>query len=146
MKYINKGPLVSIIITNYNKSNYILESVKSCLLQNYKNKEIIFFDDKSTDNSLAKIKSFKKKNKYDFRIISNFNKKKDFATFNHILAVKKSLKKTKGRYVFLLDSDDYFHKDKIKEIVKSFEKNKTHKFILDQPILKFKKKIIKKKI
>ena len=61
MKNINNGPLATIIITNYNKTNFILESVKSCLKQNYKNKEIIFFDDKSSDNSLNKIKDFKKK-------------------------------------------------------------------------------------
>ena len=51
MKNIDNGPLASIIITNYNKSNFVIKSVKSCLTQNYKNKEIIFFDDKSTDNS-----------------------------------------------------------------------------------------------
>ena len=52
---MNKDPLVSVIITNFNKSKYILKSVKSCLRQSYKKKEIIFFDDKSTDNSLKKI-------------------------------------------------------------------------------------------
>ncbi len=76
MKNTKTGSLASIIITNYNKSNFILESVRSCLKQTYKNKEIIFFDDKSTDNSLKIIKNFKKKNKYNFRIISNLNKKK----------------------------------------------------------------------
>ncbi len=145
MKNIHNGPLATIIITNYNKSNFILESVKSCLKQDYKNKEIIFFDDKSNDNSLNKIKNFKIKNKYNFRIISNSNKKKDFATFNHITAVKKSLTKAQGKYIFLLDSDDYFHQNKIRKIIKTFEKNKTYKYILDQPILKFKKKLIKKK-
>jgi len=144
MKNTKTGSLASIIITNYNKSNFILESVRSCLKQTYKNKEIIFFDDKSTDNSLKIIKNFKKKNKYNFRIISNLNKKKNFATFNHIFAVKKGLSKAKGKYIFLLDSDDFFHQDKLKEIIKTFEQNKTHKFILDQPMLKFKKKIIKK--
>ena len=116
MKNINNKPLVSIIITNFNKSNFLLEAVKSCLKQNYKKKEIIFFDDNSTDNSLEKIKNFKKKNKYKFKIISNSKKKKIFATFNHIAAVKKGLTKAKGKYIFLLDSDDYFHQNKLKEI------------------------------
>ncbi len=145
MTNTNNGPLASIIITNYNKSNYLIKSVKSCLIQNYQNKEIIFFDDKSNDDSLEKIKSFKKKNKYNFKIISNFNKKKDFATFNHISAIKKCLNIAKGKYIFLLDSDDYFYKTKIREIIKIFEKNKSQKYILDQPILKFRKKLIKKK-
>ena len=42
MKNYNKGPLVSIIITNYNKSNYLLDSIKSCLKQNYKKKKLFF--------------------------------------------------------------------------------------------------------
>ena len=145
MKNIDNGPLASIIITNYNKSNFVIKSVKSCLTQNYKNKEIIFFDDKSTDNSLRKIKNFKKKYKYNFKIILNPKKKKDFATFNHISAIKKSLIKAKGKFIFLLDSDDYFHQNKISEIINTFKKNENFKFILDQPILKFKKKLIKKK-
>ena len=55
---MKKDPLVSVIITNFNKSKYIMESVKSCLRQSYKEKEIIFFDDKSTDGSLKKNKRF----------------------------------------------------------------------------------------
>ena len=78
MKNTNDGPLVSIIITNYNKSNFLLESVRSCLKQTYKNKEIIFFDDKSNDGSLEKIRKFKKKNEHNFKIITNFKKKNYF--------------------------------------------------------------------
>ena len=89
MRNSNNGPLVSIIITNYNKSNFLLESVKSCLKQSYKKNEIIFFDDKSSDNSLEKIKNFKIKNKYNFRIISNSKKKKRFCNFQSYICDKK---------------------------------------------------------
>jgi glycosyltransferase involved in cell wall biosynthesis len=141
---MNKDPLVSVIITNFNKSKYILESVKSCLRQTYKKKEIIFFDDKSTDTSLKKIKDFKIKNKLKFKIISNLNKKENTAPINQIIAVKKSLNFTKGKYVFLLDSDDFFHKNKIFEITDIFKKDKRKKMILDLPIYKYKKKEVKK--
>ena len=141
---MNKDPLVSVIITNFNKSKYILETVKSCLRQTYKKKEIIFFDDKSTDTSLKKIKDFKIKNKLKFKIISNLNKKDYTAPINQIIAVKKSLNFTKGKYVFLLDSDDFFHKNKIFEITDIFKKDKRKKMILDLPIYKYKKKEVKK--
>jgi len=141
---MNKDPLVSVIITNFNKSKYILESVKSCLRQTYKKKEIIFFDDKSTDSSLKKIKDFKIKNKLKFKIISNLNKKENTAPINQMIAVKKSLNFTKGKYVFLLDSDDFFHKNKIFEITDIFKKDKRKKMILDLPIYKYKKKEVKK--
>ncbi len=145
MKKTLSGPLASIIIINFNKSDFLLDSIKSSVKQTYKKKEIIFFDDKSTDDSLKKIKNFKVKNDYDFKIISNLKKRKSFATINHIAALKKSLSKASGKYIFLMDSDDYFHHNKLNEIIKLFEKNKSYKFILDQPIVKYKHKKIKKK-
>jgi glycosyltransferase involved in cell wall biosynthesis len=141
---MKKDPLVSVIITNFNKSKYLMESVKSCLRQSYKEKEIIFFDDKSTDGSLKKIKDFKIKNKLKIKIISNLNKKENTAPINQMIAVKKSLNYTKGKYVFLLDSDDFFHKNKILEIIDIFKKDKSKKMILDLPIYKYKKKEVKK--
>ena len=141
---MKKDPLVSVIITNFNKSKYILESVKSCLRQSYKKKEIIFFDDKSTDSSLKKIKDFKIKHKLKFKIISNLNKKENTAPINQMIAVKKSLNFTKGKYIFLLDSDDFFHKNKMFEIIGIFKKDKSKKMILDLPIYKYKKKEVKK--
>ena len=145
MKNSKNGPLASVIITNYNKSNFLIHAVKSCIEQNYKKKEIIFFDDKSTDNSLIKIRELNKVTKQKIKIITNPNKKKNFPTLNHIEAIKKGLKKTKGKYVFLLDSDDYFHKNKIREIIEIFNNNEKIQFVLNNPILKYKKREIKKK-
>ena len=72
---MKNNPLISIIITNYNKSKFIIKAVKSCLNQKYKEIEIIFFDDNSSDDSLKKIKDFKEKNEINLKIISNKKKK-----------------------------------------------------------------------
>ena len=40
---MKSSPLVSVIITNFNKSKFIIKGVKSCLDQKYKRIEIIFF-------------------------------------------------------------------------------------------------------
>ena len=140
----SRKPLVTIIITNFNKSIFILKALNSCLKQKYEKIEIIFFDDKSSDNSLKKVIDFKKKNNLKFKIISNLNKKNFSAPINQFLAVKKSLNYARGKFVSLLDADDYFHKNKIFEIVKILKKNKV-KIVLDQPIYRYKKKLIKKK-
>ena len=55
-----KKQLASILITNFNKDKYLSDTIKSCLVQNYKKKEILLFDDKSTDNSLKILKKYKK--------------------------------------------------------------------------------------
>ena len=140
---LSKKNLVTIIITNFNKSAFVLKAINACLDQKYKNIEIIFFDDKSSDDSLKKIIKFKNKKNLNFKIISNYKKKFISAPTNQFLAIKKSLKFAKGKFISLLDADDYFHKDKISEVIKVFEKNNT-KIVLDQPILKFRKRIIKK--
>ena len=48
-------PLVSVLINNYNKEKYCSRAVRSIINQTYKNIEIIFFDDGSSDNSVKNI-------------------------------------------------------------------------------------------
>ena len=55
-----KKNFVSILITNYNKSRYLKKTISSCLNQNFDNKEILVFDDCSTDDSLKILNKFKK--------------------------------------------------------------------------------------
>lgn len=48
---INKQPLVSILIPNYNYAKYLQHCLDSVVNQTYKNIEIIIQDNASTDNS-----------------------------------------------------------------------------------------------
>ncbi len=141
---MKNNPLISIIITNYNKSKFIIKAVKSCLNQKYKEIEIIFFDDNSSDDSLKKIKDFKEKNEINLKIISNKKKKNNTSPINQMIAVNKSLEYVKGKFIFLLDSDDFFHKKKVFDIVRIFKKDVKKKLIIDLPIYKYKKREIKK--
>ena len=52
---------ISILITNYNKEKYVEECILSALNQDYKNLEIIVFDNNSSDNSLKIINKFSEK-------------------------------------------------------------------------------------
>ena len=54
-------PLVSIIITLYNRENYITDTIDSILNQTYENWELIIINDCSTDNSLNTVINYKKK-------------------------------------------------------------------------------------
>ena len=134
-------PLASILITNYNKEKFLKKTINSCLKQNYKNKEIIFFDDKSNDNSLKIVQKYKK-----VFLIKNKKKKYLSDPLNQINGIVETFKKSKGNYLFLLDSDDRFKTNKISNIIKIFKNNKEVKFIQDSPkmnrknIIKLKKK------
>lgn len=49
---MEKGPLVSIMIPNYNYGHYLANCFESVLNQTYRNIEVIFRDNNSTDNSM----------------------------------------------------------------------------------------------
>ena len=47
----NKEPLISIIVNCFNGERYLNECLNSILSQSYKNYEVIFWDNQSTDKS-----------------------------------------------------------------------------------------------
>ena len=56
---MKEKPYVDIIIPNYNKSDYIEETINSVINQTYKNWFLYIIDDNSSDDSLKKIKKDK---------------------------------------------------------------------------------------
>lgn len=125
-----KKIFVSILITNYNKGHYLKKTISSCLSQNFDNKEILVFDDCSTDDSLKILNKFKK-----IKVIRNKKKKFKSGPLNQIYGLNKLFKISKGNIIFLLDSDDIFKKNKLFEISKIFKKNKKINFIQDTPLI-----------
>lgn len=92
-------PKYSIIIPVYNTEKYLKKCLDSVLNQTYKDYEIIIVNDGSTDNSKDIIEEYQKK--YDFiKTINQDNQGLSMARNNGI-------KKAKGKYFLLLDSDDY---------------------------------------
>ena len=126
-------PLVSILINNYNKEKYCLRAIKSILNQNYRNIEIIFFDDFSSDNSLKNIENIYRKNPKKIKIIKNKLRSKIYS-YNQLNGIYVSLKKCKGEIICILDSDDFFKKNKVKEIVNYFKEYSEDDIVCDFPI------------
>ncbi|UTP90830.1 glycosyltransferase [Escherichia coli] len=58
-----KNLLITIIVASYNSKDYILETLESCINQQYQNIEIIIVDDCSSDNSVELIKQWCKEKK-----------------------------------------------------------------------------------
>lgn len=85
----------SIIIPNYNKGIYVEECLNSVVNQTFKNIEIIFIDDGSTDNSVEIV------NKYNNIKLLQTNRLQAGGARN--LGIKNSI----GEYIIFLDSDDY---------------------------------------
>ena len=120
--------LISVLITNFNKAKFLNYSIKKLKEQEYKNFEIIIFDDCSTDNSLEILKSFK-----EIKLIKNRKKKFKSPSLNQIYGVLRCFKKSRGKIICLMDADDIFTKKKLKFINEYFNKNKNAKSLYNLP-------------
>ncbi len=113
-------PLVSIIMNCHNGEKYLRKSLNSLIGQTYKNWELIFWNNCSSDKSKKIIKSFNDKR---IRYFESSNLLKLYNARN--LAIKRS----KGEFISFLDTDDWWLKSKIQQQVQIFEKNKDLSFL-----------------
>ena len=120
---------ISILITNYNKLNYLKKTLKYALNQNFKNYEIIVFDDLSTDKSVDYIRKFKRIK----LIVNKKNKIKSEPLLNQNNAIIQAFRASRGKIICLMDADDIFFKNKLLHINNFFRKNKKKKFVLNYP-------------
>lgn len=111
---MNKNPKVSIVIPVYNASSTIEKTLNSVLNQEYKSIEIIVIDDKSSDDSVKRIKRIINDNK-NARIVQNKKNLGPAATRN------RGIKESKGEIIFFTDSDCYVPKNWIKKMIDEYE-------------------------
>ena len=108
--------VVSIIIPYFKKKKYFLKSFFSAYNQSFKNKEIIIiYDDEDKDEL-----DFVKKSIHRFKNIKLIINKKNLGVG---ISRNKGIKLSKGKYIAFLDSDDIWHKNKLRKQI-NFMKNK----------------------
>lgn len=96
-------PVFSVVMPIYNTARYLKEAIDSVLAQSYPQFELICVNDGSTDNSSDIVRSY---NDSRIRLIEQKNRGLSGARntgINH----------AQGLYVAFLDSDDFWHKDKL---------------------------------
>ena len=131
--------LVDIILPNFNKENYLKETIDSILNQSFKDFNLYIIDDNSTDNSKKVIDKYS-----DSRIKVLKLKKNKGVHFCRNLGIRLS----KSKYISFIDADDYWDENKLKNQI-SFMDKYGYKFtytdyipfITENSNKKFKKKI-----
>ena len=112
MKKNKFSPLVSVIMNCYNGAKYLDESIQSVISQTYDNWELIFWDNRSEDNSS---KIFKK---YQDKRFKYFYANKHTSLYEaRNLAVQKST----GDFISFLDTDDLWEKQKLEKQMDYFD-------------------------
>jgi glycosyltransferase involved in cell wall biosynthesis len=92
------APLISIVMPAYNAEPYIAEAIESVLVQTLSDWELIIVNDGSNDNTVAVVEGFTDPR---VKLINQENKGCYYAR-------NVGLKKARGKYIGLLDADDWY--------------------------------------
>ena len=103
--------LVSVVIPYFKKKEYIDRCIQSILRQNYKKFEIIIIYDGEDLTDLTYLMNIAKKDKR-IHIIKNYK------LLGAGISRNKGINISKGKFIALLDADDYWHKNKLKFQIK----------------------------
>tara|TARA_Y100000768_G_scaffold388823_1_gene387554 strand:- start:5029 stop:5916 length:888 start_codon:yes stop_codon:yes gene_type:complete len=108
----NNLPVVSVIVTTFNRKDMLKTTIESILNQSFSQFELLIVDNFSNYDFINFINSFN-----DSRIKSFQNNN------NGIIAVNRNfgIKKSRGKYIAFCDDDDYWDKNKLFDQIKVFQ-------------------------
>lgn len=111
----NEKPLVSVLMTTYNREKYLAQAIESVLASTYQNFELLVVDDQSKDKSLEIARDYASR---DTRVISVLNEKNlgDYPNRN------KAASLAKGKYLKYVDADDMIYPTALQTLVEGMER------------------------
>jgi glycosyltransferase involved in cell wall biosynthesis len=104
------APLVSVLMTVYNREKYITEAIESVMASTYQNWELIIVDDRSKDRSVEIARSYEAKDKRIRHYINETNLG-DYPNRN------KAASYAKGKYLKYVDADDMIYPYGLEQLV-----------------------------
>jgi glycosyltransferase involved in cell wall biosynthesis len=131
---ITTKPLVSVLMTAYNREQYIGEAIESVLASTYENFELIIVDDHSADNTVSVAKKYAAANP-KVKVYVNETNLGDYQNRNKAAAY------ANGKYLKYWDSDDVLYPHALSVMIDCMEKFpdagfglvKAHMPLFDQP-------------
>ena len=123
IKQTPKTPLVSVVMPTYNRANLLNNAINSILNQTHKNFELIIIDDGSKDNTANIVLSY---NNPKIRYHSNQTNKGISYSRN------KGFNLAKGKYIMIMDDDDFSLPDRMEKQVNFLENNPNIDVIIGQ--------------
>jgi len=110
------NPKVSVIIPNYNYAHFLEHRIRSVLNQTYRDFEVFYIDDASTDNSIEVFSRFTD----DSRLRGYFNKVNSGCVFK---LWNNGMRLAQGKYVWIAESDDFADERFLEELVPRLDMN-----------------------
>ena len=107
-------PLVSVLMTSYNREKFIASAIESVVASTYDNWELVIVDDGSSDNTLNIAESYAQKESR-IKIFRNEKNLGDYPNRNRAASL------ANGKYLKYVDSDDMLYPWGLKILVESME-------------------------
>ena len=106
--------MVSVIIPSYNHCAYIKQAIDSVLDQTFSDFELLIIDDASTDGSHEVIREF------DDPRITYWAKETNSGS---AATINEAIRLAQGKYISILNSDDFYHPQRLELLVNDCEQN-----------------------
>lgn len=131
--------LISIVLTYFNRKDFIMEQLNSIISQTYEKWELIIIDDCSTDGSEEIIQTFI--NNHGDREIKYIKNEKNLGLAKNF---EKGLQFVSGQYVAVCDSDDVWFSKKLEKELNFLKKGNFGMIYSDLVVVDENLKTIKK--
>jgi Glycosyltransferases involved in cell wall biogenesis len=112
----NNTPVVSVLMTTYNRAHYIEEAIESVISSSFQDWELIIVDDCSDDNTQELVQKYLS----DRRIFYHRN----VANLGQFINRNKAASLSRGKYIKYLDSDDIIYPYGLEVMVNTLNANK----------------------
>ncbi|MHC4293874.1 MAG: glycosyltransferase family 2 protein, partial [Planctomycetota bacterium] len=111
---MEKLPKITIVTPSYNQGDYLEQTIRSILEQDYPNLEYIIMDGGSSDNSVEIIKRYANK-------LAHWQSERDEGQSD---AIAKGFEMSTGEILGWINSDDFLLPDALKSVGEAFSINK----------------------
>lgn len=121
MADVGTQPLISILMTAYNRMEFIAEAIESVLSSTYTNFELIILDDCSTDVTIDIARSFEQQDRR-IKVYKNDKNLGDYPNRN------KAAGYAKGDFIMYVDSDDTLCESGLENCIKAMQSYNNESF------------------
>lgn len=112
---MSRVPRVSVIVTCYNRINYLSEAIRSVLAQSYDDYEILVADDSGTAAAREVVAGFAQPERITYLAHSS--------TLGVASSIARSVKQARGQFIAILNDDDSWERQLLEKLVTALEAN-----------------------
>jgi spore maturation protein CgeD len=130
------NPIVSVILTSYNKPDTVGKAIESVINQTFQNWELFVMDDHSNEDTIRVIESYLHDKRIKF-FNSHIKDNQRFKTTRYATLINAALRHTKGKYISYLTDDNIYLPHRLQVMVHHFNQNPHIDIVYSAQLIKY---------